>query len=288
MACSMSRWAYQTSSSGCLAKAHRRTVPLGRRQHDLAAGSNGEPVVPSRHGQAGGQPLDVPLERAGQGLVEVVDVEDQLPLRRGERPEIGQVRISAQLHPKPGCGRGGQIRRHGQRRPPVEGERGYQHPPVPDRHQLGHPALRLVQQQPDRIRDLPGANSACESSGASALASLPRAARSARLSCSTAPARARPRPEPRALCLFPRHHQPSQSWPLPPGTAARHRRSAAATERSSVLVPDKHLHAGMGIPPEGVNMGGQIGPGVPVRVPGEALGPVHESRDVPDGTLTGP
>ena len=131
--------------------AHRRAVPLGCRQDDLAAGFGGEPVVPSRHGQAGGQPLDVPLERAGQGLVEIVDVEDQPPLRRGERPEIGQVRIPAQLHPKPRRGSCGQIRRHRQRGPPVEGERGYQHPPVPDRHQLRHPALCLLQQQPDRI-----------------------------------------------------------------------------------------------------------------------------------------
>ena len=81
--------------------AHRGAVTFGRRQDDLAAGLGGESVVASRHGQAGGQPLDVPLERAGQGLVEVVDVEDQPPLRRGERAEIGQVRIPAQLHPQP-------------------------------------------------------------------------------------------------------------------------------------------------------------------------------------------
>ena len=131
--------------------AHRGAVPPRRRQGDLAAGLGGEPVVPARHGQARGQPLDVPLERAGQRLVEVVDVEDQVPLRRGERPEVGQVRIPAQLHPQARGGSCGQVRRHRQRRPPVERERRHQHPPVPDRHQLRHPRLRLPHQQPDRI-----------------------------------------------------------------------------------------------------------------------------------------
>ena len=152
MACSMSRCAYQTSRNGCPAKPLIAVrYALGRRQDDLAAGLGGEAVVPSGHGQARRQPLDVPLERAGQGLVEVVDVEDQPPLRRGERAEIGQVRVPAQLHPQPRRGGRGQIRRHRQRRPPVERERRHQHPPVPDRHQLRHPRLRLPQQQPDRI-----------------------------------------------------------------------------------------------------------------------------------------
>ena len=52
-----------------------------RRQSDLAPGLDGKAAVPPGHGQARGQPLDVPLERAGQGLVEVVDVEDQPSFR---------------------------------------------------------------------------------------------------------------------------------------------------------------------------------------------------------------
>ncbi len=131
--------------------AHRGAVAFGRGDSDLAAGLGGEPVVPCGHGQARGQPLDVPLERPGQGLVEVVDVEDQVALRRGERAEVRQVGIPAQLHPQPRRGSGGQVRCHRQRRPPVERERGHQHPPVPDRHQLRHPRLFLLQQQPDRI-----------------------------------------------------------------------------------------------------------------------------------------
>jgi hypothetical protein len=132
-------------------RAHGRPVALGRREHDLAAVLPAEPVVPAGHGQARRQPLDIPLERAGQRLVEVVDIEDQPPRRRGKRPEVGQVRVTAQLHPQPGRGRGGQVGRHRQGRAPVVGERRHEHPPVPDRHQLRHPALRLLQQQADRI-----------------------------------------------------------------------------------------------------------------------------------------
>jgi hypothetical protein len=62
-------------------RAHRRSVALGRREFDLAAVLPAEPVVPAGHGQARRQPLDIPLERAGQRLVEVVDIEDQPPLR---------------------------------------------------------------------------------------------------------------------------------------------------------------------------------------------------------------
>ena len=96
--------------------AHRRPVRLGRRQDDLAAGLAGEPVVPARHRQARRQPLDIPLERARQGLIEVVDVEDQVPLRRGERAEIGQCASphSCTRKPRRACG---QVRRHRQRAP---------------------------------------------------------------------------------------------------------------------------------------------------------------------------
>ncbi len=75
----------------------------------------------------------------------------RLPLRRRERPEIRQMSIPAQLHPQPRHRCPGQIRRHRQRRPPIERERRHQHPPMPDRHQLRHPALVLLQQQPHRI-----------------------------------------------------------------------------------------------------------------------------------------
>ena len=85
---------------------HRVAVLPGDRRDDLAALLGGEPQVPTRHLEAGHQPLHVPLERPGQGLVEVVEVEDQRPLRGGEPAEVGQVRVPGQLHGQPGAAPG--------------------------------------------------------------------------------------------------------------------------------------------------------------------------------------
>ena len=131
--------------------ADRLPVGPGRGEHHRLAFLALEPVVPAGDLQARGQPLHVPLERAGQRLVEVVDVEDESPFRRGEDPEVGQVRVTAQLGPQPGVRRAGQVGRHDERRPAVERERRDQHPPVPDRHELGHPAGRLPLEQLDRV-----------------------------------------------------------------------------------------------------------------------------------------
>ena len=45
------------------------------------------------------KPLEVPLERGRQRLVEIVDVEDHVALRRREAAEVHQVRVAAGLHP---------------------------------------------------------------------------------------------------------------------------------------------------------------------------------------------
>src|SRR5262249_40070739 len=136
--------------------AHRHAVPAHRRQHDLPPVFAAEPVVPGRYLQAGGQPLDVPLPRAGQGLVEVVDVEEELALGRGIHPEVGQVRVPAGLDGQAGDGGGGQVGGHGQGGTPVVAERGGQHPPIPDRDQLGYPGTALFLQQGDRVRPAGG------------------------------------------------------------------------------------------------------------------------------------
>ena len=90
--------------------------------------------VPGGQDHARGQPLHVPLPGAGQRLVEVVDVEDQIPLGGAEDPEVGQVRVTANLHPQPGGGGSGQVVRHDHRGAAQERERRGEHPPVPDGH----------------------------------------------------------------------------------------------------------------------------------------------------------
>ena len=77
--------------------AHLGPVRLGGglRGGSTVAGGERPPAAGDDH--AGGQTLDVPLERRRQRLVEVVDVEHEPALRRGEDAEVQQVRVSAGL-----------------------------------------------------------------------------------------------------------------------------------------------------------------------------------------------
>ncbi len=102
------------------------------------------------------QPFHVPFERARQRLVEVVDAEHQPPIGCCETAEVGQVRIPAELHVKPGPRRAGQVGRHRVGRPAEERERRDQDPPVADRHQLAHARSGLLLEQLDRITPIRG------------------------------------------------------------------------------------------------------------------------------------
>ena len=136
---------------------------LGHLQHRLAVGAHavqddrpprrrGVAVVARRDLEARREALDVPLPRPRQRLVEVVDVEDEPPLRRLEEAEVHEVRVAAQLGREPGVGRPGQVRRHEQRAAPVEGAGRDEHAPVADGHQLRDPVGRLLLEQADRVR----------------------------------------------------------------------------------------------------------------------------------------
>jgi len=72
-----------------------RSVGLG--QPDLAPGDD----------DAGGQPLDVPLPGCGKRFVEIIDVEDDAPLGRGETAEVGQMSVAAGLNADAGNRRRG-------------------------------------------------------------------------------------------------------------------------------------------------------------------------------------
>ena len=136
-----------TRGRGCPSR-RRRPSPPGTRaptgQVDRLALLLVEAAVAAGDGEAGGQPLHVPLERARKRLVEVVDAEHEPPIGRGERAEVRQMRITAQLHLQTGPRQARQIRGHQVGRATVERERRHQHPPIPDRHELRHPCLRLL------------------------------------------------------------------------------------------------------------------------------------------------
>ena len=137
-------------------RGHRLPVGPHRRQRRRTRVRLGEPVVAGRDGEAGRHPLHVVLERPGQRLVEVVHVEQQDPLGRGEHAEVRQVRVAAQLGLQAGHRRVRQVRRHDLGRAPVEGERRDHHPAVADRHQVRLAGGVLLLQQADRVRAVRG------------------------------------------------------------------------------------------------------------------------------------
>ena len=92
----------------------------------------------------------------GCRLVEVVAVEDELPLGRAEHAEIGEVGVPADLSVEPRVRRARQIRCHDQGRAAEEGERGDQHAAVADGHQRGHPGRRLLFEQRHRVGSVRG------------------------------------------------------------------------------------------------------------------------------------
>ena len=70
------------------ADGQAQRLPLGRAEPDGSAGD----------GTAGHEALEVPLERARQCLVEVVDAEHEPPVGRLEPAEVGEMGVPAQLH----------------------------------------------------------------------------------------------------------------------------------------------------------------------------------------------
>ena len=133
-----------------------------------------EAAVAAGDREARDEPLDVPLERAGKRLVEVVDAEDQAPVGRGERAEVREVRVAAELRVQARPRRPAEIGGHDRGRAAIEGERRDQHPPVADRHQLRHPRLRLLLDDGDRVappaRRLPAGVGGARDLGARGLA----------------------------------------------------------------------------------------------------------------------
>src|SRR6516162_1195749 len=97
------------------------------------------------------RPVVCPLPRRRERLVEIVDVEDEVPLRRGKTAEVQQVCIPTSLHPQPCYRRARQIGRHQCRRSSIESERRLHHPSVTDRDKLRHPTFVGLRQKLNRI-----------------------------------------------------------------------------------------------------------------------------------------
>src|ERR1700733_14010491 len=111
-----------------------------------------ELLVARSNDETGRQPLNIPLERSRERLIEVIDVEDQLPVGRREHAEIQQVRVTASLHPDICCRRVRQIPRHRRGRAAKVPKSRSGHAPIPDRHQLRPPGPGLLLQNGNRVR----------------------------------------------------------------------------------------------------------------------------------------
>ena len=145
----------RTRRRACASSANSaHGAPVGRRagQHDLSPVLASKPLSRPGDRQAGREPFHVPLERAGQGLVEVVEVEDQARSGEANSAEVGQVGVAAQLDPQARASACvARSAAMGSAAPAVEGERRHQHPAVADRHQFGNPGRGLPEQQTDGV-----------------------------------------------------------------------------------------------------------------------------------------
>ena len=82
-----------------------------------------EALRPGRNRETGTEPLEIPLPRSGQCLVEVVHIEDQPPVGRAEPSEVDEMGVAAQLHGNLRRRGPGEVGGHHRRRTTVETER---------------------------------------------------------------------------------------------------------------------------------------------------------------------
>ncbi len=81
-------------------------VALGEGEDGVVAGACFARRLAAGEDEAGGHALEVPLEGTADGLVEVVDVEDEAAVGRGEGAEVAHVRVAAELGDDAGVGQG--------------------------------------------------------------------------------------------------------------------------------------------------------------------------------------
>ena len=110
-----------------------------------------QPVLTGRDHEAGREPLDVPLERAWEGLVEVAQVEHQVALRRRPEAEVEDVCIPAELHRQSAVRPRGEISGHHRRGAAVIVPGRLRHPLMSDRDQVGHADLVLGDDRLERV-----------------------------------------------------------------------------------------------------------------------------------------
>src|SRR5918994_2135550 len=128
-------------------------LPVGchGRLRGLATIRRVEAVVAASDHEARSEAFDVPLPRPRQGLVGVVDVEEQGALRGGIRPEVREVGVAAKLSLDASPRGAREVAGHHDGRPTHEGERGSHHARVPNRDEVRSPVTVLCLKEIGRI-----------------------------------------------------------------------------------------------------------------------------------------
>ena len=136
---------------------------LGENLHSAAVGFDacrrerprpvlGELDRQCRDGDARGQALEVHGEiDSRQRLVEIVDVEYDVLLRRRECPEVHEMAVAASLNGDAGCRLMPEVLGHDRGRPAQEGERACKHAFVTHRDQVRHAGAVARGEDGDRI-----------------------------------------------------------------------------------------------------------------------------------------
>ena len=101
--------------------------------------------------EAGGHSLDVPLEGASDGFVEIVDVEDEAAIGRGKGPKVANVRIATELGENTRVGAKREIAGHDGHRSAEETEGRNCHAVVLDGSECGNAAAHGVGEELQRI-----------------------------------------------------------------------------------------------------------------------------------------
>jgi hypothetical protein len=103
---------------GCVTD-HPPSVRVDGSSHRGVSAGPREPVLPSRHHEARGETRHVPLERPGQRLVEVAQVEVEVALGCGPEPEVQDMGVAAELHLQTTVRTRGEVGRHHRGAAPV-------------------------------------------------------------------------------------------------------------------------------------------------------------------------
>src|SRR6202789_900778 len=99
---------YRHGSEG----VHHAAVLVGEVEDGVATGGAPDTGFPAGEDEAGGETLDVVLEGATDGFVEVVDVEDEAAVGGSEGAEVENVGVAAELGGDAGVGMAGEVGGH--------------------------------------------------------------------------------------------------------------------------------------------------------------------------------